>query len=86
MQTLSPTSILRKFLEHHNAHNNYINNRDGSAPFFLDYPSYKVSRMIDQCGFDWITSPEGSGYWLQLHRKWIDLCKEFNLTNQQGWS
>lgn len=86
MSSLPPLDILRIFLKHHNAHNNYVNNRDGSAPFFLDYPPYKVSQMLYQCGFDWKTSPEGTLYWLHLNQKWQALCKTFNLTNQRAVS
>ena len=83
MSSLSHIDILHVFLRYHNAHNNYVNNRDGSAPFFIDYPPYEVSQMLHQCGFDWRTSPEGTHYWVQLNQKWLDLCKTFNLTNQR---
>ena len=83
MSSLPPLDILRIFLKHHNAHNNYVNNRDGSALFFLDYPDSMTYQMLDQCGFDWGKSPEGTFYWNQLNKKWIDLCKEFNLTTKR---
>lgn len=86
MPSLSNIGILRIFLKHHNAHNNYVNNRDGSAPFFLDYPESRVCQMMNSCGFDWKTSPEGAFYWSQLHQKWLVLCKTFDLTNQRAVS
>lgn len=84
MSSLAPLDVLRIFLKHHDAYNNYGNNVNGSAPFFLDHPGSKAVTMIVRCGFDWKRSPEGLAYWSQLNLKWQALCKAFNITNQRA--
>jgi len=69
------------FLARNSALDSFFKNRDEALPLFgpFDFFSRTPPKQYIASAFPWYDAAEGKSYWHELSRKWVEICKFYNL-------